>query len=200
MITKVESARVAAERDNAARVADFMVGLFSVNLAEKGRYSEAVQLVLHALDMKRQTAAPPLEMGSTLVNIAEFYLLQGDAQKAEPMVRAGLALYRKYLNPQSIPVLGAENVYGRCLVGVHRYGEAERVLVRLFPIIRKNYGDEDALESARALMTLYEETGRSEKAAEYRKLVERDTQLTLGISNSPIISHSDLSNCRGGGN
>jgi serine/threonine protein kinase len=185
LITRLEMARVTAERDNAAQVADFMVGLFSVNLAEKGKVSEAVQLLLHALDLKRRTEAPPLEVGSTLVNIAEFDLLQGDAQSAEPMARAGLAIYRKQFNPQSMAVVGAENVYGRCLVGLHRYEEAEPILVRLFPIIRKNYGDVGALESARALMRLYQETGRPEKASQYRALVERDTRLTIGPPSAP---------------
>ncbi len=184
VVTRVESARIVAEHDNAAQVADFMVGLFSVNLAGNGRYAEAVQLLLRALEMKRSTAAP-VEVGSTLVNIAEFYLLQGEAQRAEPMAREGLAIYRKYLDPKSLTVLGAENVYGRCLVGVHRYREAEAILVKLFPIIRKDYGDEGALESAKALVTLYEATGRPERAAAYRALVGKDTQSTLPVSSAP---------------
>jgi len=67
----------------------------------------------------------------------------------------------------------AESSLGSCLIKLELYDEAESLLLHSYPILKKAKGDRDNVtETARKrIVLLYDSTGRSGKAAEYRALL-----------------------------
>ncbi len=90
-----------------------------------------------------------------------------------------MALQRKIFDEQH-PLLGATlSGYGVCLTLMKRYGEAEEHLLDSYNIMKTVFGQEHDWTNivVENLVKLYDAQGNSEKADEYRAMLENEKEL-----------------------
>jgi eukaryotic-like serine/threonine-protein kinase len=104
------------------------------------------------------------------LNLARVQLLRNEAPTAEPLVRKALAI-REHAYPAGNWRIGeAKGLLGECLTAQGRYEDAEAMLLDAHRLLKEGPGWEgqEARETRRRLLALYEAWGRPEKAAAYR--------------------------------
>jgi serine/threonine-protein kinase len=143
------------------------------SLHDQRRYDAAEATSRDALALyRRALPTASLETASALQTLAEVLIDEGKAPEAEPPIREALAIRNKNLPGDHPLVLEVESVLGGCFAALHRYAEAEPLLLRSLQGLQAARGaDSRATRDARdRVVRYYEKTGRADKAAQYRKL------------------------------
>jgi tetratricopeptide (TPR) repeat protein len=109
---------------------------------------------------------------STLRSLGSIQMQARRYSAAERTLREAITIERKTFAEDSWQVASTESMLGDCLIRMGRYSEAEALVVRSFDITRAEFGDEHGRTRAALgrVIALYEATGDSVKAAEYRAL------------------------------
>jgi serine/threonine-protein kinase len=134
------------------------------------QYGAAERELRTALAISRAKLGPthPRSAG-IMVGIASALLNQGRCAEAEPMLREVLAAPAAGRAEPERRVGEAHVVLGRCMTARRSYPEAERLLLAAYAMFQGQPARErERREAARALVTLYEATGRRAEAERYR--------------------------------
>ena len=110
------------------------------------------------------------QLARTLSSLALLLRDRGDCERAEPLLREVLEIGRTEHGDQHWRTAHARARLGDCLTHLQRYEEAENTLLEGFERLRATLGsdDERTVSVAQMLVTLYEQLGDSEKAADFR--------------------------------
>ncbi len=156
--------------DEHPRVATVLANLAWLRASQKD-LAEARALYHEALGIRRRALpAQHPHIGDTLMELGRVMLESGDAVGAEPLLREGVEIRRQAVERPG-RVASAESRLGRCLTLLGRYEEAEEILLRCYPVLRDEYGDEDSLTrvAAERIVQLYEAWGRPDRADAWRQ-------------------------------
>jgi hypothetical protein len=106
-----------------------------------------------------------------MTNLGRLYVSQGKHREAEAILSRAAATSRKVQPPDFYGTGFTLQALGEALIGLRRYGEAERVLLEAHAIIVSSLGPEaEALERpVQSLVQLYELTGQEQKARAWRR-------------------------------
>jgi serine/threonine protein kinase len=149
---------------NAARVQQEAIALLQ-NEAQKKYFSFRLKLY--------QSNNPYLQ-DNFLAASATALAAQGKFVQAEPLARECLAL-REALFPDNFRTFSGRSLLGGCLLGQKKYAEAEPLLLSGYDGMKQREaaisqaGRLRLQEALQCLVQLYEETGRPEIAAEWKK-------------------------------
>jgi eukaryotic-like serine/threonine-protein kinase len=141
-------------------------------LRVEGKTSEAEQCYREALSIADQKPDfDPTERATYLRNFAATLLSEGKAAEAEGRVREALTAFRAQRPLTPWRIADAESVLGACLVAQRRFAEAEPLLVKSYPVLRKDKGDgaKRAEEARQRILDLYKAWGKPERMADYQE-------------------------------
>ena len=140
----------------------------AVLLSETGRRSQAAPLYREALRMYRAVLPPGHFLpGFVLLSMANDDLAAGRHRRAEAASREARALLLQTFAPDHFTVAIADSRIGRALAGEGRTVEAERFLTRAYAnLMARDLVEEDVhiLKTREALIDLYRESGRPDRA------------------------------------
>jgi len=144
-------------------------------LQKKGDYIDAVGVAREASELDAKRAGKD-SWEASISQSALIYSMLGASQfvQAEPIARECLSI-RERLLPGDWRVFSTKSMLGECLLGQKKYTEAELLLITGYEGMKQrektipDAGKKNLNEAAARLQRLYEETGRTEKAAEWKK-------------------------------
>ncbi|UCE59885.1 MAG: serine/threonine protein kinase [Phycisphaerales bacterium] len=140
-------------------------------LQDAGRPEEAEELFLEVLTLQRRALRPGHpQLARTLSSLALLLRGRGDCERAEPLLREVLEIGRTEHGDQHWRSAHARTRLGDCLTCMQRYEEAEEMLLEGFEQLKTTLGDDDerTASAAQLLVTLYEQMGDLQKAADIR--------------------------------
>jgi tetratricopeptide (TPR) repeat protein len=136
-----------------------------------GRIGESERLYREALERGQHVLGPEHpDVLRTRNNLAALLIADGQFAEAEPFITAVVEQSRTVL-PDDLGFLGNTIAWrGECLRGLGRYEEAKSLLLQGHETLLEVYGESHARtrRAAGFLATLYENTGDSTKAGEWR--------------------------------
>jgi serine/threonine protein kinase/Tfp pilus assembly protein PilF len=151
-------------------------------LAEQGNLVEAEPVQSEALAILRRRAPEDPLMAAALAELAVTLIAERKFIEAEPIARECLEFRRKHYRPESWRTSSARVLLAECLLGQKQYADAEPLLLSGYEGMRQQqdkpvsnaYRRQPQLKKALELLAqFYEETGRSDRAAEWKqKLAE----------------------------
>ena len=96
----------------------------------------------------------------------------GDPGAAEPLLRECRVIRREALPEGHWLHANTESTLGECLTALGRFGEAEPLLLRSYPVIKAKWGasGEHTQRALRRIVDLYAAWGKPDEAATYRPL------------------------------
>src|SRR5262245_30851500 len=163
----------------------------SVNMLDKGKYADAIQLAERALVIWEIALGPEHpDVANSLNTLAELYRTKGDYAKAEPPHQRALAIWEKALGPEHPNVATSLNN----LAGLHNtkgdYAKAEPLFQRALAIREKVLGPEhpDVANSLNNLAGLYNAKGDYAKAEPLFQRALAIREKTLGPENQNVAS------------
>jgi hypothetical protein len=101
-------------------------------------------------------------------NLAWVLADEGRWSEAERLSRDAVAGLKRTLPAEHWLIAHAESVYGQCLATRGRNAEAESLLTRSYPIIKRAQGGFFARAALERLIAFHERTGNTAAATEYR--------------------------------
>lgn len=143
-------------------------------LTRQGRYKEAEACHAQALKIIRRRSGPEhLHAAYTLYKIAALANAQGQHARAEALANDALRILRAKLPAGHWRIGLAESILGESLSGQKRYGEAERLLVASYPLLRDGSGPQSIYtrQALTSLASLYRAWGRPVDAERYQALL-----------------------------
>jgi tetratricopeptide (TPR) repeat protein len=139
---------------------------------EQKDYAAAEALFRESLRIQRKTMpARDAQIGFALVGLGRTVLARGRAIEAEKLAREGVTILRASDERNSWAGADAESVWGGCLLALHRYTEAEPVLVQSFPRIKDGEGGlhKRTDEARQRLIRLYQGLHQPDQVERYRQ-------------------------------
>ena len=105
--------------------------------------------------------------------LAAFYADRDRRDEALPLLVAAVESARRTLGEDHPETGGILRDYGACLMALERYEEAETILLEAHDILEATGGPShsETLKAVGSLADLYEATGETPKADEYRRLL-----------------------------
>lgn len=146
-----------------------------------GRYDEIEEVFLETLRVAEEHwPEGHWRTGSQNGALGDFYLNRGDTATAEPYHRRRVEIYTQTLGPGHAWTGFAQAALATCLTSMHRFEEAEGLLLEGYATLRATSGDDNSYtqDALRRLVTLYEAWGKLEQAEVYRG--------SLASSNDPV--------------
>jgi hypothetical protein len=140
----------------------------------QGRDSEAEKLYLRVLESRRRVlgAAHP-ETANTAIGLSLLWLEQKKYTQAEPLLREVISTCEK-VRPDAWSRFQSQSLLGASLAGQMRYGDAESQLLSGYRGLVERESAIPAVDrkavalAGDRIVQLYEDWGKSEKAAEWR--------------------------------
>ena len=151
------------------------------DLMSQGRYQEAADVALPAAQGLSRTAG---ENDSWTLTAWGVYgisaCLSGHGEEGLTAMRRVAAARARVGGSDSWGVASTQVQIGTCLVALHRYGEAEPLLLHSAPILEKDRGARfDRTQAAyKALGELYANTGKPAQAAEWQSKLAPTSRLS----------------------
>ncbi len=176
IVTTVQARRIAAERDRAsreaataARVSDFLTGLFKVSDPDetRGNSITAREILDTGLEkIGRELADEPEVQARLMQTMGEVYASLGLYPKALPILEQSVATRRRLLGEEHPDTLAAMSDLARLYGSMGRRAEAEKLDDRILETRRRLLGEENpkTLEAMAALAFLYRTQGRLKEA------------------------------------
>ena len=140
-------------------------------LEDLGRLDQAEQIYRDTLAIQIEAKSAHSETFGTRNNLAMLLMRKGDLAGAEREFIQVIGLASENLGAEHPYVMIFSNNYGECLTLMHRYADAEPLLLRTQAALSKLMGaDNPRVLKARArLADLYDRMRRPESAAEWRQ-------------------------------
>ena len=148
-----------------------VMGNLAACLVKKGELDEAQTLLESAVAMKREVFLPDdRRLAISLHALGDLHLQRGAPEEAEPLLREALKSRRARFTDQDGRTADTGRLLGESLLRLDRLEEAEVLLVQSYPVLDSVYGsaDERTRRALQQLIDVYEWSGRSEQAAEWR--------------------------------
>jgi serine/threonine protein kinase len=176
IVTTVQARRIAAERDRAsreaktaARVSDFLTGLFKVSNPDetRGNTVTAREILDAGVDkIGRELADEPEVQARLMQTMGKVYASLGLWQKALPILEQSVATRRRLLGDEHPDTLAAMADLARLDASMGRRADAEKLDVELLATRRRLLGEDhpDTLEALAALGFVYRQQGRLKEA------------------------------------
>lgn len=175
---------VARNEGNAGYVPDTLAAAY----AEAGQFTNAVKIQKEAIALLRNKeekedyasrlrlyeSGSPFRDDGLLARRTSALLADGKFAEAEPVARECLALREKQI-PDDWLTCNARSVLGGCLLGQKKYAEAEPLLLSAYEGMKQREAKIPAVgkprlkEALERLVQLYDATGRSDQAAEWKQ-------------------------------
>ncbi|MBP7866921.1 MAG: tetratricopeptide repeat protein [Acidobacteria bacterium] len=127
----LEAERANREAETARQISDFMVELFTLTEADKGRGDTITAreiLDRGAEKIRRELSGQPVTQARMMSTIGLVYVKLGLLGKAEPLIREALAVREKALGPDHPDTADSLDTLGVLLTRQKKYGEAEQTL------------------------------------------------------------------------
>jgi serine/threonine protein kinase len=176
VVTTVQARRIAAERDRAgreattaARVSDFLTGLFKVSDPDEARGNSITAREILDTGVEkigRELADEPEVQARLMQTMGKVYASLGLYPKALPILEQSVATRRRLLGEEHRDTLAAMSDLARLYGSMGRRAEAERIDDQILATRRRLLGDEhpETLEAMAALAFVYRTQGRLEEA------------------------------------
>jgi serine/threonine-protein kinase len=151
------------------------------DLMSQGRYQEAADVALPAAQGLSRTAGENDAWTLTAWGVYGISAcLSGHGEEGLTAMRRVAAARARVGGSGSWGVASTQVQIGTCLVALHRYAEAEPLLLRSAPILEKDRGARfDRTQAAyKALGELYANTGKPEQAAEWQSKLAPTSRLS----------------------
>jgi serine/threonine-protein kinase len=154
-----------------------LMGNLAGALEPQGKYEEEERLLRQRVELVRENMPEGhWRHGDAIMALGDFFLRRQSPIEAERLQREAYAIYEQALGSNHAWTANARSLVGQSLVAQGRYPEAEPWLLEGYSGLRQASGDAHAF-TQRALgwiVTMYEEWGRPEEAAEFRAALEVD--------------------------
>jgi len=142
--------------------------------SHEGKFAEAEEAFRDSLENGRQTLPPDhIYISSALIGLGKALAARGEALQASTALREGIEIEKKILPKDASDIAAAESALGLCLTRLRRFDEAESLLLGSYQIlVTKPNGTREAREAEQRVITLYDAWGKSEKAREWRAMLD----------------------------
>jgi tetratricopeptide (TPR) repeat protein len=143
-----------------------------VALATLGRYAEAEALHSEPIELTRELlGSKHPDLFVPLGNVANLQFVQANYEQAIPYFRESLEIGAAFLPAQNDLMLRGRVLLGKCLISTGHYQEAEHELLQVHELAQEHASIAKvvATRAREALVTLYEETNQTDKAAQLRE-------------------------------
>jgi eukaryotic-like serine/threonine-protein kinase len=144
----------------------------------QGKYAQAEALFTQALEGRRRVLGPDHPgTASTLASLGRLSLQQDKYTAAEALLREALK-YQEKANAEGWERYNSQSLLGASMLGQRRYSEAEPLLLAGYQGIVEHettipYESRPVADQAAArVVQLYQDWGKTEKAAEWQKYVQ----------------------------
>ena len=181
---------VAAENRKNPQILDTLAAAY----AEVGKFTNAVRVEQEAMALLKDEPAKrdfavrldlyrsniPCRDDSREAEVAMELLAEGKFAEAEPLARECLTLREKEI-PDDWRTFNARSLLGGSLLGQKKYAEAEPLLISGYEGLKQREdkipptGEMRPQQAIERLVQLYEETGRSDQAAKWKKRLAEPT-------------------------
>jgi len=145
-------------------------------LEEEGKLDRAETLLRGVLEKQRRRLSPDDPALAELLDLLGELQLDDrkDPEQAEPLLRQSLGIYRQADPPDDWSVARLEVLLGTALARLHRFEEAERLLLSGHKTLQslEPESKESVKVSAKRLAELYDAWGRPKEAEHFRKSEE----------------------------
>jgi serine/threonine protein kinase/Tfp pilus assembly protein PilF len=144
-------------------------------LRDRGDLDQAISLFREGIELDRKNLGEGHPyVSSRMNNLASALVRKGDYLPAENLFRQSLVIQRITFSEKSWQIATTKLLLGGCLQEIKRFPEAESLLLEAFPIIRDSFGLTHARTKSaiRRLISLYEAWGKSDRASEYKSLLD----------------------------
>jgi serine/threonine protein kinase/Flp pilus assembly protein TadD len=192
VVTTVQARRIAAERDRAsreattaARVSDFLTGLFKVSDPDetRGNSITAREILETGVEkIGRELADEPEIQARLMQTMGKVYASLGLYPKALPVLEQSVATRRRLLGEEHPDTLAAMSDLARLYGSMGRRAEAEKLDDQILQRRRRLLGEEhpETLEAMAALAFVYRTQGRLDEAETLDRRVLEARRRVLG--------------------
>ena len=152
--------------------------------SDRGDLEGSVELYEQVLEMQRELLGNEhLNVAVTLANMGMNLDMMGDFSRAKSLFEEALRIHRKSSNADDWHLANTQSHYGTCLTHLGLYEQAEANLLAAQEVLQANLGKEHTRtrRNVRRLVELYEAWGKPDKAAEYRTLLEEQSEDTSSL-------------------
>ncbi|MSU58719.1 MAG: tetratricopeptide repeat protein [Pedosphaera sp.] len=163
---------------NENRTVDELLGSLAAVLRDQGKLAEAEAVRREELELERKLSGNEHPfVANSLAELTRFLLTQKKFTEAEPLARECLAIREKKL-PDEWVTFNTRSTLGGSLLGQKKYAEAEPLLLSGYEGMKQRedkipaIGKPRVKETIQRLVQLYEATGQSEQASEWKKKLE----------------------------
>ncbi len=160
--------------------ADVAMCLYKLAMVAAARSdsADAVRLHKEALAIRRRTLhAEHPDTARSLLALAEALMDSGDASQAEPLLRECFELRRALFPQGHWQIAEVGSLWGACLTRLHKYQEAEPLLLASLEFLQEMRGPSDShtVAATERCALLYEAWGKGEQARIYRDRLPAST-------------------------
>ncbi len=143
-------------------------------LQDAGDYSGAEPLYREALAIRRKALGSDHRLTSlSMARLASVLAATGQTLEAEPLAQEGARSLRRNSPLDDADRAEGESILGFCLVRVHRFEEAEGLLLTSFGVLQSREPQRRRTQRAlQGVIALYEAWGKPDKAREWRAKLE----------------------------
>ena len=174
-VIREELAIIRKTSGNENRVVEALLFQLAGVLRDQNKLAEAEAAYREELAVERKLSGnESLSVANSLAEMTRFFLAQGKDAEAEPLARECLAI-REKKTPHQWLTFTSQCLLGRALLGQKKFTEAEPLLLSSYEGMKQMEekipagGRAWLKEALERLVQLYDATGRSEQAAEWRK-------------------------------
>jgi serine/threonine protein kinase len=147
-----------------------------------GKLDRAEARARELLEARRRRVGPEsTAVARALATLGGILLQQQKYAEAEPLARAGVAIWEKK-DPDAWETFGSKSLFGACLLGLRKYAEAEPQLLQAYQGLKEREsripigGRQSPIRTLEDLVQLYEAMGKKDEAARWRKELEARTK------------------------
>jgi serine/threonine protein kinase/tetratricopeptide (TPR) repeat protein len=140
-------------------------------LRNKGDYKASESYLREAISILQTHEHPWVSMAMS--NLGDLMNRKGDYESAKPIFEEALAIGLAHLGDKNQDIAKLQSRYGKCLLKLGQYEEAEINLLRALPILMDTLGEHDARtqETIGLIIELYEALNSEVEAEKYRQLL-----------------------------
>ncbi len=154
-------------------------------LRNKGEFVEAHKLTEEAVTVYRRFPGSTVQLSSGLANLADILEQSEDYAAAEPVARECLEIREKNI-PDDWHTFNIRALLGAALLGQKKYADAEPLLLAGYEGLKQRQatisaeGKVHLKETAQRLVKLYEATGQTDKATQWKEKSPEFEKLKIG--------------------
>jgi len=144
-------------------------------LAGRGAFDEAEEIYRESAGiLRRRFGNEHPNVAIVLSNLAKVLDDKGEHAAAGPLHFEAVSLSEGFFGATDWRAATLRMKYGRCLTELKRFSEAEALLLGSYPVLREEFGAQHdrTRKAVEHLAALYESWGKTERAAEYRAVLD----------------------------